>query len=253
VEIKNSSVVTVEGMLCTETDLPFKIDDKFLNPLTWCKFDANKILCDIEKSDGDSRLKLMIDSYRDVVRGFYLLAEKGTPRPSECIIVFGFALNEDGSMRDDLINRLHSALSMFHLQNSKAIIVTGGNPKNGVTEAQAMQNWLMKKGVPIQKIICESLSNDTVQNIQNIVPLLQQHQFKEVLLVTSKLHILRAFGLLSALTSRTQMHLDISINWTFDSIKGQLLVNPQDAANEMFLLWKDIGRIFNVWKYRTKL
>ena len=47
--------------------------------------------------------------------------------------------------------------------NSK-IVVTGGVPKNGVTEAGNMTNWLVEHGVAESWILPENQSTDTVEN-----------------------------------------------------------------------------------------
>ncbi|WP_052759389.1 YdcF family protein [Paenibacillus sp. DMB20] len=44
------------------------------------------------------------------------------------------------------------------------IVVTGGVPKNGVTEADNMTKWLVEHGVAESRILPENQSTDTVEN-----------------------------------------------------------------------------------------
>lgn len=233
----------VEKMLCTVTNLPFAIDDRFLNPATWRDLDVNEILHSIDNTAVDLRQNVMVAHYRDGMRAFNQSSEMECF--DACMVVLGYALHEDGSMRNELIDRLRFALAKFNSLQLKTIIVSGGNPKNGISEAQAMQNWLIKNGVPSHQVLIENASSDTVQNIQNIVPLLQEHQLKNVLIITSEWHMMRALGLFLCLTSAAQMRVNI-----FFAFKTKNLpLNHQVLANEGFLFWKDIGRILNIWKY----
>ena len=54
------------------------------------------------------------------------------------------------------------------------IIVTGGNPQSGNTEAGQMRKMLLLLGFPDNRIIVEDKANSTVQNAQFSVPLAKQ-------------------------------------------------------------------------------
>ena len=64
------------------------------------------------------------------------------------IVVLGYVLNEDGSMKVPLINRLKKCLEMYKLNPQSKIILSGGFPKAGRTESYMMRKWLLKEGVP---------------------------------------------------------------------------------------------------------
>ncbi len=74
------------------------------------------------------------------------------------------------------------------------IIVTGGNPKNGKTEAGTMSFLLKTLGFPADRIIKEDKANSTVQNAQFSVPLAKQAGTSGIILVTSSTHQDRADG-----------------------------------------------------------
>jgi uncharacterized SAM-binding protein YcdF (DUF218 family) len=72
------------------------------------------------------------------------------------------------------------------------IIVTGGNPRNGKTEAGQMRKMLLMLGFPDHRIIVEDKANSTVQNARFSVPLAEKAGTTGIILVTSSTHQDRA-------------------------------------------------------------
>ena len=60
------------------------------------------------------------------------------PQKNHAIIILGFALEDNGSMKQPLIERLQAGFAIAKKYPHSKIIVTGGSPKNGITEAEAM-------------------------------------------------------------------------------------------------------------------
>lgn len=117
-------------------------------------------------------------------------AIKDFSRPA--IVILGYGLNPDGSMQPILQNRVMTGRSIAQLFPQAPIIVTGGNPQNGVTEAAQMRRLLILSGVPANRIIVEDRANSTVQNARFSVPLAQQVGATGIILVTSSTHQGRA-------------------------------------------------------------
>ncbi len=90
------------------------------------------------------------------------------------IVILGYGLNPDGTMRTILRRRVLTGLAVAQFFPESPIIVTGGNPQNGKTEAGQMHNMLRSLGVPDDRIIVEDKANSTVQNAQFSVPLAEQ-------------------------------------------------------------------------------
>ncbi|MDT7763208.1 MAG: hypothetical protein QOC63_2628, partial [Mycobacterium sp.] len=95
-------------------------------------------------------------------------ATKDFSKPA--IVILGYGLAPDGSMRAILRPRVMTGLIVAQLFPQSPIIVTGGNPQNGKTEAGQMRNMLMLLGFPADRIILEDKANSTVQNAQFSVP-----------------------------------------------------------------------------------
>ena len=110
------------------------------------------------------------------------------------IVVLGYGLNDDGSMRPVLRNRVFTGLAVAQFFPQSPIIVTGGNPRNGQTEAAQMRRMLLMFGFPDNRIIVEDKANSTVQNARFSVPLAEQAGTSGIILVTSSPHQGRADG-----------------------------------------------------------
>ena len=82
------------------------------------------------------------------------------------VIVLGNRLNDDGSITKIQEERLKMALEIEELFSPKYYILSGGpaNPAPGLTEAEAMYNYLVNVGFDKTKLIKEMNSYSTVEN-----------------------------------------------------------------------------------------
>jgi uncharacterized SAM-binding protein YcdF (DUF218 family) len=119
-------------------------------------------------------------------------ATKDFSKPA--IVILGYGLNPDGTMRTILRRRVLTGLTVAQFFPQSPVIVTGGNPQNGKTEAQQMRNMLLLFGFPNNRVIVEDRANSTVQNAQFSVPLAKQAGTSGIILVTSTTHQDRADG-----------------------------------------------------------
>ena len=117
---------------------------------------------------------------------------KDFTRPA--IVILGYGLNPDGTMRTILRRRVLTGLTVAQFFPQSPVIVTGGNPQNGHTEAEQMRNLLQLFAFPANRIITEDRANSTVQNAQFSVPLAKQAGTSGIILVTSTTHQGRADG-----------------------------------------------------------
>ncbi len=112
---------------------------------------------------------------------------------SLCILVLGFGLNEDGSMKEELIDRLVVALTAALKYPKAWIAVSGGqtSPVQGVTEAGQMAAWLEKKGVEKSRILKDTQSLSTTANAVNVYKLLNSSypQVRSLAVISSDYHL----------------------------------------------------------------
>ncbi|MEV0339063.1 YdcF family protein [Nocardia sp. NPDC050713] len=112
--------------------------------------------------------------------------------PQTGIVVLGYGLLPDGALRPELVNRLTAAWIQAVASPFSPIVVTGGNPQNGITEAEAMRNWLVERGIPASRVHAENRAGSTVQNALYSSKLLRDVGATSAVVVTSPNHIRRA-------------------------------------------------------------
>lgn len=112
---------------------------------------------------------------------------------SMCIVVLGYGLNSDGSMREELVDRLVVALASALKYPNAYVCVTGGATasNSGNTEAGQMAAWLVEKGLDTNRIIMETGSYSTHENAMNVYNILNREypQVDSVAIVTSDYHL----------------------------------------------------------------
>src|SRR5699024_5553416 len=83
---------------------------------------------------------------------------------NHAFVVLGYALSEEGEMEETLLERLKIAKEAAEAYPDSKIIVTGGVPKQGITEADVMFDWLVENGIDEERIVKEDRATDTVEN-----------------------------------------------------------------------------------------
>ena len=119
----------------------------------------------------------------------------GLPDTDElCIVALGFQLNPDGSMKEELIERLRVVLRCAQKYPNAYIVCTGGGTASGnerATEAGRMAEWLISHGVEYSRVIVEDDSLTTAQNAILTCDILEERypQVKQLAIVSSDYHI----------------------------------------------------------------
>lgn len=162
------------------------------------------------------------------------------------IIVFGYPLDYNGEPESELIGRLEQTLKLYHLNPDSSIIVTGGVPRAGVTEAYVMKNWLVTKGVPIANIYLDDRSDDIVENGLNSAKILKMLRANNVTLVTGASY---AYGALAVLTEAcVKENLDVKLNnLVYLNSSSELMKNISEQ--EKIFIFKDLMRTCGIWAY----
>lgn len=125
----------------------------------------------------------------------YDVLPDGLPDTDElCIVVLGFQLNPDGTMRDELTERLTVALSSAKKYPNSYIVCTGGGTaaeNASASEAGEMAKWLKEHGIDEKRIIVEDNSITTAQNAIFTYDILTSlyPSVKKLAIVSSDYHI----------------------------------------------------------------
>ena len=161
---------------------------------------VSALLDELENVDADKaeRWKSIMDLWQSVNSDLPVNEEvlpDGLPDTDElCIVVLGFQLNPDGSMKDELIERLKVVLTCAEKYQNSYVICTGGGTASenlSATEAGRMAEWLKEKGISPERIIVEDQSLTTAQNAIFSLDILEERypQVSHLAIVSSDYHI----------------------------------------------------------------
>lgn len=113
----------------------------------------------------------------------------------DAIVVLGAQIKKDGTPDVQLQWRLDKAYEMYSASPC-GIVVCGGQGKDEPRpEGTAMREYLLEKGIPDQQILVDSTSTSTRSNIRNAIALLEGHNVKKILIVTSDYHVARSLAI----------------------------------------------------------
>lgn len=128
----------------------------------------------------------------------------------DAVIVLGAAVHGDRPSKV-LADRLDAAAEYYKANPNAVIVVTGGKGmQENITEAAAMEKYLVAKGIPKEKIIKEEAATSTHENFKNSKQILDEYFEKEytVCYVTNEYHIFRGGQIAkkAGLTDITHLH-----------------------------------------------
>lgn len=111
-----------------------------------------------------------------------------------CLVVLGFQLKADGTMKDELIQRLKVALASAEKYPNSYILCTGGGTAAGnasATEAGEMAKWLIENGISSDRVIVENRSRTTPENAIFSYEILRRDypQVDQIAIISSDYHI----------------------------------------------------------------
>jgi len=119
--------------------------------------------------------------------------------PADAAIVLGAAV-DDEVPSPVFQERLRHAADLFASGRVAWIVVTGGAGQGDtLAESEAGRNWLTDAGIPADRVLIETKSHTTRQNLVFAEPLLTEHGIRRVLIVSDPLHMRRAMRMASDL------------------------------------------------------
>ncbi|WP_446898784.1 YdcF family protein [Clostridium sp. LBM24168] len=143
-----------------------------------------------------------------LITGFEIVffGENSKPEKSDCIIVLGCKVY--GSTPSPfLAARIDEGLRLYNSGYGNYIIVSGGKGiGENISEAQAMKNYLIFKGVNSSRIIMEDESASTMSNLINSSKIMRREGFKTAVIVSNKFHLKRA----SLMAKKQNIHCSYS-------------------------------------------
>jgi len=162
------------------------------------------------------------------------------PTRRHAILVFGAAVDHDGTVRRPLARRLSRALAEAAADPAALVIVSGGSVDGRPAEAPIMRDWLVAQGLDPARILVEAEARSTAENARYCVDLVVAGGFRRITLVTERFHMLRArFFLGHALTSRG-LRVELRISEAPDHLGAFQRIAT--SVREVIKLAVDLGR-----------
>ncbi len=189
------------------------------------------------------------------IRSYGVLPD-GLPETDElCIVVLGFQLNPDGTMKDELVERLKVALASAEKYPKAYIVCTGGGTASenpSASEAGEMAKWLVENGVAKERVIVEDNSITTAQNAIFTYDILTSlhPSVKKIAIVSSDYHIatgellFKAESILRA-NSPGNEKLEVISNAAWRAPSGTLSTMFQAGA--LIELFGDVETAFEIY------
>jgi vancomycin permeability regulator SanA len=113
-------------------------------------------------------------------------------KKADLIIVFGNAVNSDGSLSPRLQARMDKAIQLFKEARGTYLFVSGALGKEGVEESGAMKKYAIAQGVPEAQIIADPLGINSDATAKNAAVFMHERELKSALLVSQFFHMARA-------------------------------------------------------------
>ena len=186
----------------------------------------------------------------------YDVLPDGLPETDElCIVVLGFQLNPDGTMKEELIKRLGVALESAEKYPNAYIICTGGGTaaeNESASEAGERAKWLVEHGIDKKRVIVEDTSITTAQNAIFTYDILTSlyPSVKKLAIISSDYHIatgellFKAEAILRA-NSPGNEKLEVISNAAWKAPSGTLSTMFQAGA--LIELFGDVETAFEIY------
>jgi uncharacterized SAM-binding protein YcdF (DUF218 family) len=113
-------------------------------------------------------------------------------QPADAIAVFG-AAEYAGRPSPVLHARLDKAVSLYDRGIAPVIITLGGGSSkdSGLTEGGVGRDYLLASGVPYDRIIAETHSIDTEQQVNRLAVISAREHFRTIVVVSDETHLFR--------------------------------------------------------------
>jgi uncharacterized SAM-binding protein YcdF (DUF218 family) len=127
-----------------------------------------------------------------VYRQIVATADIDNAQPADAIAVFG-AAEYAGRPSPVLHARLDKAVSLYGEGMAPVIVTLGGgaDKDSGKTEGGVGRDYLLANGVPFDKIIAETKSFDTEQQVSSLAMIAAREHFRHIIVVSDGTHLFR--------------------------------------------------------------
>lgn len=176
------------------------------------------------------------------------------PEQDHAFVVLGYALSDEGEMEEPLLDRLEVALTAAEQYPQSQLIVSGGVPKNGVTEADVMYDWLVENGIEAERIHKEDLATDTVENGLFSLAIAEEEGVEDVTVISSATHMRRALVIFNEVNhaAADRQGEDVGRD-SFSNVVAMDFESEEEASevseSEELVIFRDLMRASGVWAF----
>jgi uncharacterized SAM-binding protein YcdF (DUF218 family) len=118
-----------------------------------------------------------------LVPGLLLDTPQPAPQPSDAIVVIS---------GDEQLARFGEGINLYERGMGRYLVFSGAAYDNGTSNADVMRDLAVKRGIPEDAILEEPLGEDTWGNAIHTRQVLESHDLRSAILVTSPYHARRA-------------------------------------------------------------
>jgi vancomycin permeability regulator SanA len=124
--------------------------------------------------------------------GLSTAAPDALPPSAAPLLVLGAGVRSNGEPTPVLEGRLRMALRLFEEKKVSWVLVSGDNRTQNYNEPQAMRRWLVRHGVPPERIVSDYAGRRTYDSLKRAKMIFGVHG---VVVVTSEFHMPRTLFL----------------------------------------------------------
>ncbi len=110
---------------------------------------------------------------------------------ADAILIFGAAIAGRGQPGTILQSRIHHALALANNSYASNFILTGGVGWGPPAESVVMKRILSENGIPESRILFETISHTTREQVEFAIQMLHKHAWSRVIAVSDPFHMYR--------------------------------------------------------------
>ncbi len=114
------------------------------------------------------------------------------PKHADAALILGAKVYLNNTPSEPLYNRTVEASKLYNQGVVDYIIATGGQGLGYVAESRLSSKIAEQQGVPKDKILTETESHDTYENIRDIQKIAQAKGVKSIVIVSDRFHLARS-------------------------------------------------------------
>ncbi|MEW6344498.1 MAG: YdcF family protein [Pseudomonadota bacterium] len=114
------------------------------------------------------------------------------PHSADIAVVLGNTVDRNGSPSPRLAARLTRAWECYQRHQCGIIFVSGGIDSSGTNEGEAMRAWLVRRGVPGDRVFVDDAGNDTWSTARHASEFMRNRGLSSAVVVTQYFHLPRA-------------------------------------------------------------